>query len=77
MAKARRRPQVRSKMQRKSAVSPVMIGAVTVAAILVVAGLIILGNQGPNISGSVDASRFPTLGDALAPVTMVEFSDYG
>ena len=55
-----------------------MIGVVTVAAILMVVGLIILGNQSSSGSGEpVDVSQFPTLGDANAPVTMVEYSDYG
>jgi hypothetical protein len=53
-----------------------MIGAVAVAAILVVVGLIFLGNQS-NTGQPVDASQFPTLGDATAPVTLTEYSDYG
>ena len=68
----------RTKPQQKSIISPVMIGVVTVAAILMVVGLILLGNQSSSGSGEpVDVSQFPTLGDANAPVTMVEYSDYG
>ena len=56
-----------------------MIGIVAVAAILVVAGLILLGNQAKSSTGgkTLDVSRYPTLGKANAPVTIIEFSDYG
>lgn len=57
-------------------ISPVMIGVVVVAAILVVAGLVILGNQS-QVGETVDTSQFPTMGDPDAPVTITEFSDYG
>ncbi len=53
-----------------------MIGAVAVAAILVVAGLVLLSNRSTRVE-PVDVSQFPTLGDANAPVTMIEYSDYG
>ena len=53
-----------------------MIGAVAVAAILVVAGLVLLSNRSTTVE-PVDVSQFPTLGDANAPVTMIEYSDYG
>ncbi len=54
-----------------------MIGIVAVAALLIVAGLIWLGSQPKSVSGSVDVSQFPALGDVDAPVTMIEYSDYG
>ena len=76
----KKRTKTRAKPQQKSMISPVMIGVVAVAAILVVAGLILLGNQSNSGSGSggpVDVSQFPTMGDANAPVTMLEYSDYG
>jgi hypothetical protein len=41
-----------------------------------VGGLIVLGNSG-RATEPVDLSQFPTKGDANAPVTMVDFSDYG
>jgi protein-disulfide isomerase len=66
----------RQKTESKSVISPVMIGGVIAAAILVVAGLILLGNQS-QVGGSVDTSQFPTMGDPDAPVTITEFSDYG
>jgi protein-disulfide isomerase len=76
---SRTRPVV--KKQAKAAVSPVMIAAVVVGALLLVGGLILLGNQGRNTEtgslGSLDLSRYPALGDPNAPVTIVEFSDYG
>ena len=65
-----------AKVQQKSAVSPVMIAGVAVAAILVVAGLVLLSNRSTSAE-PVDVSRYPTLGDANAPVTMIEYSDYG
>ena len=74
MTKARKHTRTRAKSQQKSVISPLLI--VTAAAILVVAGLIILGNQ--SAAGEpVDTSQFPTLGDANAPVTLIEYSDYG
>jgi hypothetical protein len=56
-----------------------MIVVVVVGAVLLVGGLILLGNQSRNIStaGSVDLDEFPALGDLAAPVTMIEYSDYG
>lgn len=53
-----------------------MIAVVVVAAVLIVGGLIFLGNQS-RAGQPVDVSQFPTLGDANAPVTITEFSDYG
>jgi protein-disulfide isomerase len=53
-----------------------MIGVVAVAAILIVGGLILLGNQS-QAGQPVDTSQFPALGDPNAPVTITEFSDYG
>lgn len=77
MTKSRKQTQSRPKPAQKSAISPVMIGVVVAAAILVVAGLVVLGNQASSAGEPLDLSRFPTLGQADAPVTMVEFSDYG
>jgi hypothetical protein len=54
-----------------------MIGLVAAAAILIVGGLIALGYMGNQPTGAVDLSMFPTKGDPAAPVTMVEYSDYG
>lgn len=54
-----------------------MIGAVIAAAVLVVVGLVVLGNQTSSAGEPLDLTGFPTLGQANAPVTMVEFSDYG
>jgi hypothetical protein len=61
----------------KPLISPIQIGLVVVAALLIVGGLIVLGNQARGVSGQVDLDRFPTLGAADAPVTFVEYSDYG
>ena len=55
-----------------------MIVGVAVAATLLVVGLIVLGNQNAQSSGEpVDVGQFPTLGEPDAPVTLLEFSDYG
>lgn len=56
-----------------------MIGIVIVAALLIVGGLMLLGNQSSSdrVSEPVDISQFPALGDVNAPVTLIEFSDYG
>lgn len=58
-------------------ISPLMIGLVAGAAILIVGGLIALGFMGNQVTGNVDLSVFPSKGQANAPVTMVEYSDYG
>ena len=77
MTKSRKRTNIRTtKGQQKSAISPVMIAVVAVAAILVVVGLVLLSNR-PTSAEPVDVSQYPTLGDPNAPVTMIEFSDYG
>jgi hypothetical protein len=65
--------RVKTKQQSKSAISPTLIILVIVAAILIVGGLIILSNQ----SVDVDISQYPVKGDANAPVTIIEYSDYG
>jgi protein-disulfide isomerase len=75
---SKRKSQKRSKPQQKSAISPIMIVGVAVAATLLVVGLIVLGNQTAQSSSEpIDVSQFPTLGAPDAPVTLVEFSDYG
>lgn len=55
-----------------------IIGAVVIGALLIVGGLIYLGNLNNNTGGPPpDTASFPTLGDADAPVTMIEYSDFG
>jgi protein-disulfide isomerase len=55
-----------------------MIGVVVVGALLIVIGFIMLGNQQPRGATSpTNVSQFPALGAENAPVTMVEYSDYG
>lgn len=78
LAKTQKRARAGAKTRRKSTVSPLMIGIVVIGAILVVGGLILLGNQsGTGTGAPIDISQFPALGEVNAPVTMVEFSDYG
>lgn len=74
MAKTRRRPATQTKS--KSPISPVLIGIVVLAAVLVVGGLIMMGYQRP-VGQPVEVSEFPALGDPEAPVTITEYSDYG
>ena len=54
-----------------------MIGIVAAAALLIVGGLIVLGNIGNQVTGEVDLNAFPVAGSTSAPVTMIEYSDYG
>jgi protein-disulfide isomerase len=64
--------------KQKAALSPLIIGSVVVAAVLIVAGLVLLGNrQERNLRSPLDATQFPAKGSAEAPVTIVEFSDFG
>jgi len=75
---AKTKKRVKPRQQSKQTISPILIGIVAIASILVVAGLIVLGNQTQRVvGGSVDVSQFPSMGDADAPITMIEFSDYG
>lgn len=75
MAKTKKR--VKPTKQSKQTISPVLIGIVAIASILLVAGLIVLGNQSQSAGGPVEVSQFPSMGSADAPVTIIEFSDYG
>jgi hypothetical protein len=54
-----------------------MIGLVAAATLLIVGGLIALGYGSNQPASDVDLSIFPSKGSANAPVTMVEYSDYG
>lgn len=56
-------------------ISPMMIGIVIGVVVLVVGGLIVLGNMGSQ-PAEVDISQYPVLGDATAPVTLLGYSDY-
>jgi hypothetical protein len=67
----------KAKAEAKPLVSPLMIGIVVAAAVLVVVGLVMLGNWGTTPTAPVELSQFPNKGQADAPVTIVEFSDYG
>lgn len=74
MSKTRKRTVTQTK---PAAISPLMIGVVAAAALLIVGGLIVLGNMGNQVTGQVDLNAFPVEGNATAPVTMIEYSDYG
>ena len=74
---AKTKKRVKPGKQSKQTISPILIGIVSIASILLVAGLIILGNQTQNTGEPADVSQFPSMGNADAPVTIIEFSDYG
>ncbi len=71
MAKTKRRT---APQQSGPVISPMMIGAVAVAAILIVGGIILLSNQN---TPTAEVSAFPTVGDPNAPVTITEYGDFG
>lgn len=76
MAKTKRRAN--PKTSSKPAISPVVIGVVVIASILIVVGLILLGTtQSSTVNAPADISQFPAKGNPEAPVTIIEFSDYG
>jgi hypothetical protein len=75
LAKTQKRP-INKPASQSTKISPLMIGAVAVVAVLIVGGLIWLGNQSTSV-GPIDLSNFPTKGSAAAAVTLVDFSDYG
>lgn len=76
MSKTRRHSATVAQPASKMAVSPLLIGIVVAAAILVVVGLIVLGNLNNQPTSTVEVNQFPALGQANAPVTIVEYSDY-
>jgi protein-disulfide isomerase len=77
MSKSKNQTKSQLNKEHKPVISPMMIGLVAAAAVLMVIGLIILGNQSAKSTASIDLNTLPTLGEASAPVTMVEYSDYG
>jgi hypothetical protein len=76
---AKTRKRTKSTKADKPLVSPLVIVAVVAAALLVVGGLILLGTQSQQSTASApaDIDQFPSKGDSSAPVTIIEFSDYG
>lgn len=78
MSKKRTRTRTSSKaQQQQSGVSTPMIIGVAVAAVLIVVGLVLLGNWSQGKAEPVDVSSLATIGDADAPVTIIEYSDFG
>jgi hypothetical protein len=75
LAKIQKRPTPKPATS-STKISPLMIGAVVVAAVLIVGGLILLGNQSKS-PATIDLSPFPYKGNKAAAVTLVDFSDYG
>jgi protein-disulfide isomerase len=70
---------VRTKKQndQKPAVSPMLIVGISLAAVLLVVGLIVLGNQSTRADVTVNLNEYPSEGNANAAVTVVEYSDFG
>ncbi len=77
MSKKKKRTRTQQPAKQKAVISPMLIGLVVAGAVLLVVGLVILGNQSQAPGGPVDISQFPTMGEANAPVTLIEYSDYG
>jgi protein-disulfide isomerase len=73
VAKTQRRA---AKTAPKPMISPLLVGIVVGIAILVVGGLIVLGNLGTQATAAIDLSQFPSAGNSKASVTIVEYSDY-
>ena len=73
----KRKTRTKTQDQQKPVVSPMLIVGVSLAAVLLVVGLIVLGNRSTRANVTVDIGDFPTEGDANAPVTIIEYSDYG
>jgi len=81
LSKKRSARRSRPVEEHKPLVSTQMIVIVAAVALVITGGLILLGNMGGD-SGTInnvaiDADEFPTKGDPNAPVTIVEYSDYG
>lgn len=86
MAKSRRSARPSKPEESQSVITmPVIVGVIAVA-LLITGGLIALGTWdqtndqavGASVDLSeIDESTFPTKGDPNAPVTLIDFSDYG
>ncbi len=75
MTKTQKRPTPKPAAS-STKISPILIGVVAVAAVLIVGGLILLGNQSKSV-GPINLSPFASMGSSEAAVTLVDFSDYG
>jgi len=75
------RVSTRPHHEAKPVISPAtLIGIGVVLAIVILGGLIFMSNSSGSATGTsakVDDGEFPVQGDPNAPVTMVDFSDYG
>jgi len=75
------RVSTRPQHEAKQVISPTMlIGIGVVLAIVILGGLIFMSNQSNSATSAnarLEQNEFPTAGDPNAPVTMVDFSDYG
>jgi hypothetical protein len=75
---AKTKGRINTKTTSKPALSPLIIGVVVIVSILLVAGLILLGTtQSSAVNAPADISQFPAKGSIDAPITLIEFLDYG
>ena len=79
MAKSRQRVRKKTQQKSKPVISPILIIGVVAGSLLLVGGLILLGNQNQNTSTGLapDIEQVPGLGDVNAPVIMEDYSDFG
>lgn len=85
MAKSKNSSKRRSNSSRteaKPVISTQMIAIIGAVVVILVGGLLVLGNWDAltatkSTANSVEEDNLPFLGDANAPVTLVDFSDYG
>ncbi|MBI1878483.1 MAG: DsbA family protein [Chloroflexi bacterium] len=76
MSKIRTHTATRTKSAAPATISPLMIGIVVGVVVILVGGLIVIGNWNNNPTSPVDINQFPAMGQANAPVTIVAYSDY-
>jgi protein-disulfide isomerase len=73
---AKKRKSTSSSKKEQSAIQPGLIIGVVVAAVLIVGGLVLLGNFNQS-AAPVDLTGYPSMGDPNAKVTVVEYADFG
>lgn len=76
MAKQKKRKRTKSQ-PKPQIISAQTIIIVVAVALLGVSGLILLGGPSQPVSKPIDISQFPAIGVEDAPVTIIEYSDYG
>lgn len=77
-----KRRSTSSQAEPKPVISPQMIAIIAAVALILTGGLLVLGNwdsltDTTPTANNIEVDNLPFLGDANAPVTLVDFSDYG